>query len=170
MKQVTVIGDSHIPDRANSIPTPFKDSIRTADHVIHTGDFTSPETLERIEELSNQSLTAVTGNMDGSVLGLPANATIQFEGITFVVTHGTGSPSGYIQRVVETVQSIGPPRSIGIAGHTHEVLDSTRDGTRILNPGSVTGAPPADRETMMSIQVEGDTISVTVHVRDEQTR
>jgi len=43
------------------------------------------------------------------------------------------------------------------------VLDTTRDGIRLLDPGSVTGGAPASRATMMTVDVGGDALGVTIH-------
>jgi predicted phosphodiesterase len=53
--------------------------------------------------------------------------------------------------------------AVGVAGHTHEVLDTTHDGVRLLNPGSVTGASPASRATMMTATVEAGAMRVDLH-------
>lgn len=162
MSRVALIADSHVPERAEEEPAEFRDRIRAADHVIHAGDFTSGETLDRFRSMAEE-FTAVFGNMDPRGLDLPAVATTRVEGLTFVVTHGTGDPRGYEERVAGIVREDGGPDAIGVAGHTHEVLDTTREDVRLLNPGSVTGAAPADRATMMTVDVEGETLSVTVH-------
>jgi predicted phosphodiesterase len=52
---------------------------------------------------------------------------------------------------------------VGVAGHTHEVVDTAHRGVRLLNPGSATGAAPAERTTMLTVDVDGGTLSVTVH-------
>jgi Predicted phosphoesterase len=53
----------------------------------------------------------------------------------------------------------------GVAGHTHEALDTTHDGVRLLNPGSVTGANPADTPTMLTATVENGALDVELHGR-----
>ena len=164
MEQVALASDTHIPTRASQIPEPFERRIRDADHVVHAGDFTSAETLDRIEDLAGGNLTAVQGNMDRG-LDLPEAETAEIEGVTFVVTHGTGSPSGYESRIVRTVRQHAGEDAIGVAGHTHEVLDTVVDGVRILNPGSATGAAPADRTTMMTAAVEDGEVDATLHER-----
>jgi putative phosphoesterase len=164
MEQVALVSDTHIPTRASRVPEPFERRIRDADHLVHAGDFTSPGTLDRIEDLAGGNLTAVRGNMDRG-LDLPAIETAEIEGVTFVVTHGTGSSSGYESRIVRTVREHAGDDAIGVAGHTHEVLDAVVEGVRILNPGSATGAPPADRTTMMTVAVEGNEVDVTLHER-----
>ncbi|MFB6299443.1 MAG: metallophosphoesterase family protein [Halobacteriales archaeon] len=163
MHQLAIISDTHIPTRADDIPASFRDRIAAADHAIHAGDFTNRETLEEIRRLTGGNLTAVYGNMDPRGLNLPAVTTVTIEEVTFVVAHGTGDPTGYEDRVARTVRSEADETAIGIAGHTHELLDTVVDGIRILNPGSVTGAPPATRASMMSATVDGDAIDVTVH-------
>lgn len=162
--QLAVIADTHIPTRATAIPDRFEERIRAADHVIHAGDFTSAEALEHVRDLAEE-LTAVHGNMDGRALDLPVVASVDADGVTVVVTHGTGSPSGYEDRVAGIAREEGGDDAVGIAGHTHEVLDTVVDDIRLLNPGSVTGAAPADRATMMTVDLEDGAIDLTVHQR-----
>jgi len=54
---------------------------------------------------------------------------------------------------------------VGIGGHSHEVEDRVHEGVRVLNPGSVTGADPADRPTMLTVEAEDGAVDVTVHER-----
>ena len=169
--ELAVVSDSHVPERAESIPAPFRERIEAADHVVHAGDFTSAAALETFRELAD-GLTAVFGNMDPRNLDLPAVATHTVDGVTFVVTHGTGSPAGYEERIAGVVAeeagdaTAGGGSAIGVAGHTHEVLDTRVDGVRLLNPGSVTGAAPAERATMMTVDVQAGEVEVTVHELD----
>lgn len=160
MRRLALISDSHIPGRAQSIPQSFRDRIRSADHVIHAGDFTTTDVLARVRDLADGNLTAVAGNMDEASLDLPRSATLDVANHRLVVIHGTGSPKGYVDRVVKAVRSA--DGDIGVAGHTHEVLDTTAGGVRLLNPGSVTGAAPADRPTMMSVTVDGEGMTVAI--------
>ncbi|MFC6940128.1 metallophosphoesterase family protein [Salinirubellus sp. GCM10025818] len=160
--RLAVISDSHVPSREPSIPEWVLDQCREADHVIHAGDFDAPETLETVREASPE-LTAVHGNIDPD-LGLPSVATLDVEGVRFVVTHGTGDIEGYEECVAGTVAAnaaSGP--TVGVSGHTHEVMDREVDGYRLLNPGSCTGASPADSTTMMAASVEDGSVDVTVH-------
>lgn len=160
--EIALISDTHIPSRAQAIPEPFQDLIREADHVIHAGDFDSEGALANQRELARE-LTAVAGNMDPRV-GLPMVATVELGGVEFVVTHGTGSPSGWERRVADTaIEHAETEHPIAVAGHTHELTDTRRDGIRILNPGSATSASPASRATMMTATVEDGDIDITVH-------
>lgn len=87
---------------------------------------------------------------------------LEVGGVTFVVTHGTGSPRGWHERVVEVARSEidGDQDPVAVAGHTHEVVDTTVDGVRVLNPGSATGASPAGRATMLVATVEDGSLAV----------
>jgi len=159
---VAIVSDTHIPSRAHRIPEQFCDRIGAADHVIHAGDFDSKGALADARDLAPE-LTAVAGNMDPQV-GLPGVASVELGGVEFVVTHGTGPPGTYEQRVAGAVREHAETdRAVGVAGHTHEVLDTTREGVRLLNPGSATGAAPASRTTMVTAQVADGEVDVDLH-------
>ncbi|MFB6222450.1 MAG: metallophosphoesterase family protein [Haloarcula sp.] len=158
---VALISDSHIPSREHEIPPPFQERIELADHVIHAGDFDSKGALSDIRNMATE-LTAVAGNIDPHI-GLPDQVTVELGGVTFVVTHGTGSPRGWADRVAAAVREEAGGNAVGVAGHTHEQLDTIYEGVRLLNPGSVTGASPARRATMLSATVEDGTLDVTQH-------
>lgn len=163
MTQLAVISDTHIPERADAIPGGFEGHIANADHVIHAGDFTTPDVLEDVRAMASGPVTAVYGNMDPRNLDLPAVDTLSVEDVTFVVTHGTGDLETYEERVAGIVTDETGEDAIGISGHTHQVLDEVVDGVRLLNPGSVTGAAPASRTTMMTVEVDGSEIDVSVN-------
>lgn len=158
---VALISDTHIPSRASQIPGPFRERIERADHVIHAGDFDSEGALANIREMATE-LTAVAGNIDPQV-GLPEVATVECGGVEFVVTHGTGSRRDYEQRVAGIVTDTATSdEPVGVAGHTHELLDTRVEGVRMLNPGSVTGASPASETSMMIGTVEDGHLDVDV--------
>jgi len=160
--EIAIVSDSHIPSRERTVPDPFRDRIEQAAHVIHAGDFDSENALADMHDLAAE-LTAVKGNMDPRI-GLPAVATVELGGVEFVVTHGTGSPRGYKKHVAETVQNHAETDdAIGVSGHTHELLETTYDGIRLLNPGSVTGASPATRPTMLTATAEDGEPTVETH-------
>lgn len=160
MSRIAIVADTHVPSRATGVPDWITDEIEQSDHTIHAGDFDSVQAYERVQELTGGDLTSVRGNMDPASLEVSSVTTLEIEEVTFVVTHGTGSPAGWHQRVVETAREQVGSDAIAVAGHTHEVVDTTIDGIRVLNPGSATGASPADRETMLVATVDGDDVTV----------
>jgi hypothetical protein len=154
--RLALISDTHIPARAERIPDWVREQLRAADHAVHAGDFETVEVLETVRELTAE-LTAVRGNIDPESIDLPAVATLEAGGVRFVVTHGTGPLENYRERVAATVADHAAGPTVGVSGHTHQVMDEVVDGHRLLNPGSATGARPASRTTMMVAAVaDGD--------------
>jgi putative phosphoesterase len=149
--ELAVLGDTHVPSRAEAIPAWVRDRVREADHVVHTGDFDSRRAYERVRGLA-RGLTAVRGNTDPPELDLPAVASVDAGGLRLVVTHGTGAPENWPDRVARAVREHGG--DVGVGGHTHAPTDREQGELRLLNPGSATGAAPADRATMLSVTVD----------------
>lgn len=160
--RVTLVSDTHVKSRAREIPEWVRTAISEADHVVHAGDFDSRPAYEEVRNLAAE-LTAVGGNMDRA-LDLPAVATADIGGVRFVVTHGTGPPEGYERRIVETIteHDAADRPTVGVSGHTHEVLDTRIDGYRLLNPGSATGAWPAQKASLMSVEAADGILDVEV--------
>ncbi len=168
-RTVAIVADTHVPDREATIPDPFRERVRAADHVIHAGDFTAPETLETVRDLAT-ALTAVRGNMDRSgpdgvsPVDLPETATTTVGGVTFAVTHATvRSREDWFETVAALAHGVDAEPVVGVGAHTHRVEDEVYDGVRVLNPGSVTGAAPAERATMLTATVLDGDVDVTVH-------
>lgn len=168
---VAIVSDTHVPDREQEIPEPFRDRIRNADHVIHAGDFTTEETLSEVRTLA-ADLTAVHGNMDLDDIGLPTVASVEVEGITFVVTHGdvvfgtdefVRSREDWLDTIADAAREHGDDPVVGIGGHSHRLEDEVHEGIRLLNPGSVTGADPAEKATILTAEVADGELDVTVH-------
>ena len=180
--QLAIISDTHIPAREEALPESFRDRIAAADHVIHAGDFETPDVLADVRELAAE-LTAVQGNVDPKEVGLPSVASTMVGGVTFVVTHGTLNP---VERAVHRTDGMVMSREdwlnavadtarvrtrawasdqtvVGVGGHSHDVEDEIHEGIRVLNPGSATGASPAEIATMMTAEVADGDVDVTVH-------
>jgi putative phosphoesterase len=160
---LAIVSDTHVPDREQSIPDPFRERIAAADHVIHAGDFTDPDVLADVRDLATD-LTAVHGNMDPGDIGLPSVETATLGGVTFAVTHGTvRSLDAWYDAVADAARVSADEPGVGVGGHTHQVVDEVHEGERMLNPGSVTGADPAQRATMLTAEVADGDMDVTVH-------
>jgi len=157
--QVALVSDSHVPGRAEEIPDQVLNVCEDADMTVHAGDFTSTEAYEAFD--ATGELVSVRGNMD-RVSGLPGTESFVAGGVEFVMTHGTGSPAGYEDRVAEAARSEAGEDAVAVCGHTHEVMDERHSGVRLLNPGTCTGAPPGDRATMMLVEAEGGSLNVDV--------
>ncbi len=163
MHRLAVVSDTHVPSREPEIPGFVEQELEDADVVVHAGDFDSEAAYETVESLADGDLVAVRGNMDPVSLGLPAVETLWVEDRQFVVMHGSGPLSGYEDRVLQAVREERDDEdAIGISGHTHELTDQTVDGVRLLNPGSATGAEPAEEATMLAVDVDESDVDVSV--------
>lgn len=174
---IAILSDAHVPEQAEEVPPAFRSTVAEADHVVHAGDFGSTRSYRSTRERADQ-LTAVYGNADPLDIDLPAVASVTVEGVTVVVTHGivnrveraVSSSEGvvfdrddWLRAVADVTRARAEPPMVGVAGHSHRVEDEVHDGVRVLNPGSVTGVGPADGATMMTAEVDGDGLEVTVH-------
>ncbi|WP_336135207.1 metallophosphoesterase family protein [Natronomonas amylolytica] len=160
--RAAIVSDTHIKSRAAELPEWVREELRAADHVIHAGDFDSRPALEEVRSLAAEC-TLVGGNMDRA-FDLPEVATVALGGVRFVVTHGTGPDANYESRVAAIVDDYAATDrpTVGVSGHTHALLDTTVDGYRLLNPGSATGAWPAQEATMMVAEVADGEVDVEV--------
>lgn len=174
---VAILSDMHVPEQEDDIPATFREHVEAADHVVHAGDFGSHEAYADIESLATD-LTAVYGNADPDDIDLPSVASADVGGVTFVVTHGVvnpveravsssegvvTSPEAWRDAIGDTTRARAEAPMVGIAGHTHEVVDTVHDGLRLLNPGSAAGVGRAEGTTMMTADVADGEVSVTVH-------
>lgn len=179
--EVALLSDTHVPTREETIPDPFRDRIAAADRVVHAGDVESHETIADIRALA-EDLTAVFGNADPVDTGLPAVADLAVGAVTVVVTHGMTNHvqaavfdhgnvltrEDWLAAVADTARARAdawddPGRVVGVAGHTHQVEDAVHEGVRVLNPGTATGAAPAEQATMMTLHVDGTAVRVERH-------
>lgn len=157
--QVALVSDTHIPSRADGFPEWVIEAIEASDHLVHAGDFDSPRTHFDQRVLAGGSFTGVAGNMDPT-LGLPEVATVECDGVRFVVTHGDGFGRGepYRRALADLAREY--DAAVAVGGHTHRLTDETVDGVRILNPGSATGAAPAEEPTLITVECDNGSFRV----------
>jgi putative phosphoesterase len=131
-----VISDTHIPDRALSIPEKAESILRKRfDKIIHAGDLTDRSVLNYLEGFGE--VIAVKGNMD--FIKLPNHVVFDVENVKIGVVHGHGIyPRGDRVKLLSVAKKLGV--DVLISGHTHSPDVYLKDDVLLLNPGSVTGA------------------------------
>lgn len=140
LKRILVIGDTHIPDRANSVPKVIVDYFEKQKPwaiIIFTGDVTGESTLVWIKNLGRE-LFIVRGNMD--YLPLPKTQIFEHEGFKLGLHHGDGFyPRGDVNKLSLIANKLGV--DVLISGHTHsDFIKVGATGKELLiNPGSLTG-------------------------------
>lgn len=134
--RLTILSDTHVPNRAKDLPAPLWQAIDSADVVIHGGDWMALWLLDAIQARAAR-LVGVYGNNDGPSIRsrLPEVARVNLGGVRIVVVHETGARAGRELRA----EIAYPETDLLIFGHSHIPWDSTTSrGLRLLNPGSAT--------------------------------
>lgn len=139
---VLVLGDLHIPHRANAIPTQFKKLLVPGKikHIFCTGNLCGKDTYEYLRSLSSE-VHVTKGDFDdsGTSSQYPSSKVITIGNFKIGLIHGHqvvpwGDPESLaaVQRDLDV--------DILISGHTHKLQSMKKDGAYFLNPGSITGA------------------------------
>ncbi len=173
MKEIAVVSDSHIPDRADKIPEKFWDKIEEADIAVHAGDFAREETFNALETYSN-NFYGVKGNCDFFETDeLEDSHSFEAKSIQFGVYHGTGIvPRGHTP-TLEKIASEDLEVDVLIHGHTHQEEIEYTGKVLLLNPGSCTGvgggSSNPSNPTMMVISIEDGELDANIlKCEDEQ--
>jgi putative phosphoesterase len=129
-----MVGDTHIPLQAPSMPRALSAAVAAADYVLHTGDFGSLSAYEEFARLARH-LRAVRGNHDVHDLDrvLPERDEFELAGRRVVLVHGHrwGRPrpsrmGREFRRVAEVV----------VYGHLHRPFVGHFGPTLVVNPGT----------------------------------
>lgn len=189
MIRIMCIGDSHVPIRANDIPTQIYNKINQLtqtelfDYTFFTGDLINfPKLIDFLNLKSKRTLFIVNGNMDYYYGNRDApnyqKLEISFEDndkIILGLTHGSQiSPRGDREQLEILAQEKG--YNILVSGHTHkEEVFLTRNGILLINPGSTTGAwsfvssgNPSFVE--LSINIKNKEIIINIYQMNKQSR
>lgn len=140
-----VIGDFHIPERADEIPEWIIAIVREErkkekfDAVLCTGDLTDSNVIKTLEKFG--PVRCVKGNMDD--LDLPEKHKFRCGSLFILLLHGSGiHPRGDIAQLNEMRKR--QNADVVIHGHTHKMGFSTIEGkdrvALFVNPGTATGA------------------------------
>ena len=132
--KILVLSDTHMPRSAQDLPQEVYDRIGDVDMIIHAGDLSEMEILDKLRAL--RPTTAVCGNMDSMRLRsvLKEKEVIEIEGVKIGLVHGHGAPIN----LVETVKKEFKGADAIIFGHSHKPMNEVKDGILFFNPGSPT--------------------------------
>ncbi len=160
-----LIGDTHIPKRANKIPEEFlrwfeKERV---DLIIHTGDINDPKVLEELKTITE--VKAVQGNTD--YLDLPRELVLDIEGWKIFVFHSDEVyPRGDLDQIYEYAKA--KNARIVIFGHTHLPLFTYYQGVYYVNPGTATGVAsgeyPIVTKSVAILELKKDKINVKFNI------
>ncbi|MBD2846764.1 metallophosphoesterase [Paenibacillus sp. IB182496] len=133
--RIVVVSDTHMPRMAKALPGPLLRELRSADHILHAGDWCSMEVYEQLSAFA--PVTGVAGNNDGSALvrRLGYRQVLQVEGLSVGLVHGHGRVAAW-QQALDTFK--GERLDAIVFGHSHVPLHKDAGGTLLFNPGSAT--------------------------------
>jgi uncharacterized protein len=143
---LAILADTHLPRGNRALPAACVERLRTADAILHAGDFIAGEVLDALEALG-PPVHGVLGNVDGPELALrlPRVRTVDAGGAAIAMIHDAGPASGRLARMRRTF----PGADAVVFGHSHlPLLETAPDGFAIFNPGSPTDRRRAPHHTM----------------------
>jgi putative phosphoesterase len=144
---LAVVSDTHLPRGARRLPDACVERMRSADLILHAGDFMTVAVLEEIEALG-PPVMAVHGNVDepALVMRLPRARMVEADGARIAMVHDAGAAAGRLERMRRRF----PGADAVVFGHSHIALhESDFDaGFQIFNPGSPTDRRRQPRHTM----------------------
>jgi putative phosphoesterase len=160
-----VIADTHIPDRARTLPLAVLDLFaqRQVNAILHAGDLSTSRVLRQLSEIA--PVHAIRGNTDLLLTGrLPWVIRLEYEGVSIGMAHGHGSWLRYVPDKLhywlhgpkkfsyyeQTARGQAMGLDVLVCGHTHVPANYRADGQLVFNPGSPTvpnrfvpGLPPS---------------------------
>jgi putative phosphoesterase len=130
--------------------------IRSADLVLHAGDFVTAAFLEELRALG-PAVTGVQGNMDEPALkaALPRQRVVEVEGVRIGLLHDAGPRVGREARLAARF----PECEAVVYGHTHVPQAERFQHLWVLNPGSPTERRSAPVHSMLVLSVRGRRIT-----------
>ena len=149
-----IVSDTHIPVRASSLPDELNTIFSGVDKIIHAGDLEDPRVLDDLAAIA--PVTAVAGNMDHSVYGLPVKKSLTIGSIKIGIMHGAGGPKNNIRPFL--LKQL-PGHDIIIYGHTHEAFWGEEGGIWFMNPGSPTDHIFTSRQSVGLLTIDNDTFN-----------
>lgn len=156
---IAVTSDTHHGDKTSNLPSLLLKELekRKPDLILHAGDITSPELLERLEEFA--PTIAVRGNADH--LRLPEEEVVEAGDVRIGLLHGHQFFSLNAQFL--TLKALDMGVDVLIFGHTHRFYQDTYSihGQRVilLNPGSPT-FPRMDSPGFALLRLDGKSVRV----------
>jgi vacuolar protein sorting-associated protein 29 len=138
-KLILVIGDFHIPHRANDLPKEFKELLvpNKIHHILSTGNLCTKETYDYLKTIA-PDIHVVKGDFDENTT-YPDEKVITIGSFKFGLTHGHQIvPWGDKEALAMLQRRL--DCDVLITGHTHDFKAFEYDDKFFLNPGSATGA------------------------------
>jgi putative phosphoesterase len=152
---VAAISDTHLPRGARRLPEACLERLRSADLILHGGDFSAVAVLDELRALG-PPVQAVYGNADEPALRelLPKELVVEAGGARIGMTHIPGPAAGREKRLVRRF----PGCDAVLFGHTHLPVVERHGEAWLLNPGSPTERRRGPFHSMLLLEIEAGEI------------
>ena len=149
-----VLADTHVRGEVSAVPSVVWDMADEVDVILHAGDVTGDELLDRLE--AHAPVHAVLGNNDRELRRpLPEVVELDLDGVAVAMIHDSGPTKGRPRRMRRRF----PDAALVVYGHSHLPDDSEGvDGQRLFNPGSCTQRRRAPTRTYGILEVDAGTL------------
>jgi uncharacterized protein len=160
---VGVVADTHRSSRAaRALPIGLLRGLEHCDVVFHAGDVNAPWVLRELENIA--PVRAVRGNNEEPPLIHDLPADLYFRAGPFRIGMMHGHIGGRTARENTALQMRGVV-DLAIYGHSHIPEATTRDGLKMVNPGSPTQRRYQPSHTFAIVTI-ADTIKTTIVALD----
>ena len=134
--KIVVISDTHMPKKANHFPARLTEELKSADRIIHAGDWQSRDVYKEL--LKYAPVDGVYGNRDDDEIRkiMPEKKLIKLKGWSIGIVHGQGEKKTTVKRALEAFENENP--DMIIFGHSHIPFVKVTKKTLLFNPGSPT--------------------------------
>ncbi len=148
-----VVGDTHVPRRAKTLPDGLNLHLERADLILHAGDLMDPALLDELAAYG--PVRAVRGNLDPPEARMPETLAFEFGGARIAMIHDSGPKRGRRNRMRRRF----PEARVVVFGHSHIPWLEDEGGLLLLNPGSPTDKRRQPEHTFALLQAEGGVVS-----------
>ncbi|WP_096435094.1 metallophosphoesterase family protein [Alteribacter populi] len=133
--KIVVVSDTHIPKRAQRLPSRLLHELRSADQIIHAGDWQSLEVYEQLKQYA--PVNGVFGNTDNEdiIRVFPDKKIVNVNGFKIGIIHGHGKKMTTVKRAFTAFNQ---PIDCIVFGHSHIPYLKYKNKTLMFNPGSAT--------------------------------
>lgn len=155
-KLVGLISDTHIPNRAVTVPQKVFEIFKNVDFIIHAGDLVELGVIDELEQAA--PVLAVHGNMDTPEVcnALPALNSLKIFDWKIGVMHDPNILHG-AEEMEQLAKQYG--FNVFVYGHTHSSRIKWEQKTLYINPGSPTDpASMTNKPSVALLKVTKDNI------------
>ncbi|GGD66034.1 metallophosphoesterase family protein [Paenibacillus nasutitermitis] len=136
--RIIIVSDTHMPRMNKKLPDRLVRELRSADHILHAGDWTQLSVYDMLAAYAPTD--GVAGNNDGPEIirkfGWRKLLTFQGVRIGMVHGHGTGKRTDTEATAVSSFADEKP--DVILYGHSHIPVLRQSAGILVMNPGSPT--------------------------------